>query len=79
VICADETRSGIVVAVFLRIAMLLLLAAGALAVLIPAVGSTAGVVAVIVIAVVVIGFVIFIWSQGGSAFQGGWRGRGPMG
>jgi hypothetical protein len=59
--------------------MLLLLAGVALAVLIPAVGSTPSVVAVIVIAVVVVGFVIFIWSQGGSAFQGGWRRRGPMG
>lgn len=75
----SNARSGIVVAVFLRIAMLLVLAGLALAVLIPVVGSTASVVAVIVIAVLVIGLVIFIWSQGGSGFQGGWRGRGPMG
>lgn len=64
---------------WLLIAVLVVLAAGVLAAVIPTLPSTGDVVVVIVIAVVVIGFVIFVWSQGGSASRGGWRGRGRMG
>jgi hypothetical protein len=63
----------------IRIVLFLLLAGVALAAVIPSLGSTVDVVVVSVVAVVVIGFVIFIWTQGGTAFQGGWRNRGPMG
>jgi hypothetical protein len=55
----------------------LLLAGGALAVVIPTLHSTTDVVVTIVIAVVAIGFVIWLASRGG--LWGGWDNRDRMG
>jgi hypothetical protein len=63
----------------MAIVIFLLLAGGALAVVVPTLGSTTDAVAVIAIAVVVVGFVIWLGSQAGGPFLGGWRRRGPMG
>jgi hypothetical protein len=62
------------------IAILLVLAGSALAVVIPSLASTTDVVAVIVIAVMVLGFVIWLMFRGASGWKGGWpRGGSRMG
>jgi hypothetical protein len=61
----------------IAIAILFLLAGGALAVVIPTLGSTTDVVVSVVLAVAVLGFVIWVWSRGG--WWGGWGDSGRMG
>jgi hypothetical protein len=61
------------------IVIFLVLAGVALAVVVPTLPSTTDAVVVVALAVVVIVFVIWLGSQAGGPFLGGWRGRGRMG
>jgi hypothetical protein len=61
------------------IVILLLLAGGALGVVVPTLPSTGDAIAVVAIAVLVLLLVIWFGSQSGGPFLGGWRNRGRWG